>query len=117
MRPEARLIRITPRGEYDEDTAGWLVQQVEHALGEGATAIVVDLGELEFGGSTLISDIIRARGRCAEHGTPFRLSADSHWHSLSVAGIRSEGHRRFRLYTHRPVMALVRGDVTTPVKS
>ena len=88
MRPEARLIRITPRGEYDEDTAGWLVQQVEHALGEGATAIVVDLGELEFGGSTLISDIIRARGRCAEHGTPFRLSADSHWHRLfRIAGV------------------------------
>lgn len=40
MRPEARFIRITTRGEYDEDTAGWLVQQVEHALGEGATALI-----------------------------------------------------------------------------
>lgn len=89
MRPEARSISITPTGEYDGDTAGWLVQQVERALVEGATAIVIDLGELEFGGSTLISDIIRARARCVEHGTPFKVGADSaHWLRLfRIAGV------------------------------
>jgi anti-anti-sigma factor len=89
MRPEARVIQITPRGDYDQATAGWLVQRVEHALEEGATAVVIDLGELAFGGSTLISDIIRSRGRCAEHGVAFGLSAESaHWHRLfRIAGV------------------------------
>src|SRR6476620_2132225 len=89
MRPEARRITITPRGDYDQVTAGWLVQRVEQALVEGATAIHIDLDELDFGGSTLISDIIRSRRRCEEHGAAFSLTAESpHWHRLfRIAGV------------------------------
>ena len=89
MWPPSGPSTITPRGEYDEGTAGWVVHEVELALLGGATAVVVDLDELAFGGSTLISDLIRARERCAKQGATFVVSARSdHWHRLfRIAGV------------------------------
>ena len=45
MWPQSGPSTITPRGEYDEGTAGWVVHEVELALLGGATAVVVDLDE------------------------------------------------------------------------
>jgi anti-anti-sigma factor len=89
MCPESGPSRITPRGEYDEGAAGWLVHEVELALFGGATDVVIDLDALDFGGSTLISDIIRARRRCADHGATLAVhAASAHWHRLfRIAGV------------------------------
>jgi anti-anti-sigma factor len=89
MTPQSGPSTITPHGEYDEGTAGWLVNEVDLALFGGATAVVVDLDELDFGGSTLISDLIHARRRCADQGATFAVSARSeHWHRLfRIAGV------------------------------
>ena len=89
MWPESGPSTITPRGEYDEGTVGWVVHEVDLALLGGATDVVVDLDELVFGGSTLISDLIRARERCAKHAATFVVHAASdHWHRLfRIAGV------------------------------
>jgi hypothetical protein len=65
------------------------VQQAEDALADGAPGIVIDPAELEFGGSTLIGDMIRAGSRCVEYGATFTIRADSaHWHRLMrIAGV------------------------------
>ena len=81
--PQSRTGTITPQGEYDLATAGWLVAQIDLALLAGVTAVVVDLDELDFGGSTLVNDILRSRKRCTSRGVTFAVNASSaRWHRL-----------------------------------
>jgi anti-sigma B factor antagonist len=60
-------------GELDLATAPALNTQLETASATGASAIVVDLTELEFMDSTGLRSILLAHERCGESGQRFAI--------------------------------------------
>lgn len=60
-------------GELDMATAPRLIDAIEAACARGATAISLDLGDLNFIDSTGLRAVLQARDHCAAHSCRFFL--------------------------------------------
>ena len=59
---------LSVRGELDLASSPALEEQVERAVGEAQSTVIIDLRELEFMDSTGLSVLIRAHQRAQEAG-------------------------------------------------
>lgn len=70
--PQARVIHLS-MGELTASNAATVLARVRTA-GEGAPALIVDLGELEFMDSTAIGELVVLTRRLREAGLPYCLA-------------------------------------------
>ncbi len=86
------MVVITLQGELDLASAEVFSAQLDGASSGDASAIVVDLSELEFMDSTGLRTILAAQQRCGEHGRRFAVVPGSRQVARLLEVARVEDH-------------------------
>lgn len=71
----AGVVVVAVEGEIDVDTADVVLDALRLGFESGGPAVVADLTEVSFFGSTGISTLITAHELAGEHGTDFHVVA------------------------------------------
>ena len=71
----AGVVVVVVEGEIDVDTADDVLDALRHGFESGGPAVVADLTEVSFFGSTGISTLITAHELSEEHSTGFHVVA------------------------------------------
>lgn len=90
-RPESGVPALYLSGELDLRAATELREELLRALGEGSGSVILDMGELAFLDSTIISVLIMAKKRAETAGGEVRLRRvpDRVRRVFSITGIDS----------------------------
>jgi anti-sigma B factor antagonist len=74
LTPSIYVVSVT--GEIDASTSPSLEQELEWVLGDGASNVVVDLGEVAFIDSTALRVLLRALPKFSKRGGKLVLATD-----------------------------------------
>lgn len=86
------MVVIALQGELDLASAEAFSEQLDGASSGEASAVVVDLSELEFMDSTGLRSILAAHQRCGEHGRRFAVVPGSRQVARLLEVARVEDH-------------------------